>query len=124
MERFRGCEKETKTKAYSKEGLQKQTARKDGKKHTRTWLQTSIDQLSSQLKVFETELKGLEDTGDQAGLERIISLEHGIERHRVHMEHLKYMQGAYENDSISEDQISKIKDAVDDYISNNQVIIF
>ena len=124
MERFRGCEKETKTKAYSKEGLQKQTARKDGKKFSRAWLQSSIDQLSTQLKVFELELKSLEDSGDQAALERSISLEHVIERHRVHIEHLKYMQGAYENDAITEEQINKIKDSVDDYISNNQVFIF
>lgn len=38
MEQFKACEKETKTKAYSKEGLGLQKQDNDGKNEARHWL--------------------------------------------------------------------------------------
>lgn len=38
MEQFKACEKETKTKAYSKEGLGQQKQDNDGRGEARNWV--------------------------------------------------------------------------------------
>ena len=121
MERFRGCEKETKTKAYSKEGLQKQTVQKDAKGPLRNWMQQSVETLTEQLKEYENLLSDYNISDDPDVLEKTITLEHTIERHNVHLEHLQYMLGAWENDTITKAQIKQVRPAVDEYISENQV---
>jgi CCR4-NOT transcription complex subunit 3 len=121
MERFRGCEKETKTKAYSKEGLQKQSVKKDAKGPERNWLQQSTDRLISQLKQLENEMRNLDTEDPDAALERQITLEHRIDRHKIHIDHLQYTLSAWENDVITKDQIKQIQKPIDEYIKNNHV---
>ncbi|XP_008468822.1 CCR4-NOT transcription complex subunit 3 [Diaphorina citri] len=62
MERFKVVERETKTKAYSKEGLgavQKMDPAQKEKEEISTWLVTSIDALNIQLDQFESEIESL-----------------------------------------------------------------
>ena len=124
MERFRDCEKETKTKAYSKEGLQKLSAELDVKGPLRTWLQDSIERLEEQLKEYESLLSDYNLSDDPDLLEKTITLEHTIERHNVHIENLKTISSAWENDTVTKQQIKAIKRPVDEYIENNQVCFF
>ena len=53
MESFKVVEKETKTKAFSKEGLMAARDRKDPKEkakdEAREWLNASVDELNSQI---------------------------------------------------------------------------
>ena len=120
MEDFRGCEKETKTKAYSKEGLQKQTVQKDTKGPLRAWLQESVDDITEQLKKYETQLSDFALSDDPDVLEKTITLEHRIERHQFHLEHLEYLLTAWENDTVTKQQIKSIRDAVNEYIAENE----
>lgn len=56
------CEKEAKTKTFSKEGLareQKVDPREQAKSHTRGWLQESVQLLGDQLEGFEADLEKL-----------------------------------------------------------------
>lgn len=121
MERFRGCEKETKTKAYSKEGLQKQIVQKDTKGPLRNWLQQCIETLNEQLKEYEKKLSDYQLSDGPDVLAKTITLEHTIERHNFHLEHLQYILSAWENDTITKEQIKQIRSAVDEYIDQNQV---
>nr|CAD7195634.1 unnamed protein product [Timema douglasi] len=60
MERFKVVERETKTKAYSKEGLgaaQKLDPAQKERDETACWLTTSIDALNLQLDQFECEIE-------------------------------------------------------------------
>ncbi|KAG5408653.1 hypothetical protein IGI04_004972 [Brassica rapa subsp. trilocularis] len=62
MERFKICEKETKTKAFSKEGLCQQPKtdpKEKAKSETRDWLNNVVNELESQIDSFEAELEGL-----------------------------------------------------------------
>ena len=62
MERFKICEKETKTKAFSKEGLGQQPKtdpKEKAKSETRDWLNNVVSELESQIDSFEAELEGL-----------------------------------------------------------------
>ena len=121
MERFRDCEKETKTKAYSKEGLQKQISQKDSKVPLRNWLQQSIETLEEQLKQYESKLSDYALSDDPDLLEKTITLEHCVERHQVHIERLQYIANDWERDVVTKEQIKAIKGPVDEYIEQNQV---
>jgi CCR4-NOT transcription complex subunit 3 len=62
MERFKVCEKETKTKAFSKEGLGQQPKtdpKEKAKAETRDWLNNVVSDLESQIDNFEAEVEGL-----------------------------------------------------------------
>ncbi|XP_073117074.1 uncharacterized protein [Elaeis guineensis] len=62
MERFKVCEKETKTKAFSKEGLGQQPKtdpKEKAKAETRDWLNNVVGDLESQIDNFEAEVEGL-----------------------------------------------------------------
>ena len=55
MERFKVCEREAKTKAYSKEGLLRSAAadpQEKKKNETRDWITESIENLQSQIGLF------------------------------------------------------------------------
>ncbi|KAF3781500.1 CCR4-NOT transcription complex subunit 3 [Nymphaea thermarum] len=62
MERFKVCEKETKTKAFSKEGLGQQPKtdpKEKAKAETRDWLNNVVGELESQIDYFEADIEGL-----------------------------------------------------------------
>nr|GEV88639.1 general negative regulator of transcription subunit 3 isoform X1 [Tanacetum cinerariifolium] len=62
MERFKICEKEMKTKAFSKEGLEQQPKtdpKEKAKSKTRDWLNNTVSELESQIDSFEAEIEGL-----------------------------------------------------------------
>ena len=57
MERFKVCEKETKTKMFSKEGLaqaQKQDPREKAKNEIKDWINTTVDTLTSEVYCLES----------------------------------------------------------------------
>ena len=62
MERFKVCEKETKTKAFSKEGLA-QAAKKDPEELARDaaceWLESCVEQIEQQKETVEAEIEQL-----------------------------------------------------------------
>ena len=54
MEQFKICERETKTKAYSKEGLaqgHRLDPRSRAKENTRSWVQEALNNLEQQIEV-------------------------------------------------------------------------
>ena len=61
MESFKIIEKETKTKAFSKQGLEAARERKDPKEaardEAREWLNASVDELQTQIEAFEAEIE-------------------------------------------------------------------
>lgn len=62
MERFKVVERETKTKAYSKEGLgaaQKMDPAQRIKDDARNWLTSSISSLQIQIDQYESEIESL-----------------------------------------------------------------
>jgi len=57
MEQFKVCEKETKTKAYSKEGLLLQNTQDDAKTEVRCWIVKGLTSLNTQIDTMEAELE-------------------------------------------------------------------
>jgi len=56
MEQFKTCEKDSKTKAFSKEGLSMAQSDKDEKHDTRKWIKKILKELQTQIDTFEGEL--------------------------------------------------------------------
>ncbi|XP_068180861.1 CCR4-NOT transcription complex subunit 3a isoform X1 [Antennarius striatus] len=128
MERFKVVERETKTKAYSKEGLglaQKVDPAQKEKEETGQWLTSTIDTLNMQVDQFESEVECLsvqtrKKKGDKDKQDRIEELKRLIERHRFHIRMLETILRMLDNDSIPVDAIQKIKDDVEYYIDSSQ----
>lgn len=128
MERFKIVERETKTKAYSKEGLglaQKVDPAQREKEETGQWLTNTIDTLNMQVDQFESEVESLsvqtrKKKGDKDKQDRIEELKRLIERHRFHIRMLETILRMLDNDSVPVDSIQKIKDDVEYYIDSSQ----
>ncbi|RKP05317.1 Not1 N-terminal domain, CCR4-Not complex component-domain-containing protein [Thamnocephalis sphaerospora] len=128
MELFKACEKEMKTKAFSKEGLTL-AARLDPKDKEKqdvtNWLTKSVDDLSTQVDALEAEVERLQvglKKGKKAAEkhERIAEIDECIQRHKWHMGRLELTLRLLENGNVSVEQVQNIRDDVDYYVENNQ----
>ncbi|XP_054167950.1 CCR4-NOT transcription complex subunit 3-like [Oppia nitens] len=128
MERFKIVERETKTKAYSKEGLgaaQKLDPAQREKDEITNWLSASIDSLNIQLDQFESESEALQlaqkkSKKDREKQDRIDELKGWVEKHRYHIKQLETLMRMLDNETVEVDQIKKIKDDVEYYIESSQ----
>ncbi|KAJ9131920.1 hypothetical protein P3X46_034821 [Hevea brasiliensis] len=123
MERFKICEKETKTKAFSKEGLGQQPKtdpKEKAKSETRDWLNNVVGELESQIDSFESEIEGLSVKKGKTRPPRLTHLEASIVRHKAHIMKLEYILRLLENDELSPEQVNDVKDFLDDYVERNQ----
>ncbi|CRK90795.1 CLUMA_CG004485, isoform A [Clunio marinus] len=127
MERFKVVERETKTKAYSKEGLgaaQKLDPSQREKENVSCWLQNSISSLQIQTDQFESEIESLiagkKKKLDKEKQEKMDDLKGKLERHKFHITKLETLLRMLDNDSVNIDQIKKIHDDVEYYIESSQ----
>ncbi|KAJ1986135.1 general negative regulator of transcription subunit 5 [Dimargaris cristalligena] len=128
METFKACEKEMKTKAYSKEGLS-QTAKLDPKEKAKlevsNWISSIVDQLNTQIDILEAEAEGL-STGPKKGKKdsnkasRIKGIERQVDRHKWHIQRLELMLRSMENGRIEPDEITEIQEDVQYYVDCSQ----
>ncbi|KHG15683.1 CCR4-NOT transcription complex subunit 3 [Gossypium arboreum] len=123
MERFKICEKETKTKAFSKEGLGQQPKtdpKEKAKSETRDWLNNVVGELESQIDSFEAEIEGLSVKKGKMRPPRLTHLETSITRHKTHIMKLELILRLLDNDELSPEQVNDVKDFLDDYVERNQ----
>ncbi|XP_066372082.1 uncharacterized protein [Miscanthus floridulus] len=123
MERFKVCEKETKTKAFSKEGLGQQPKtdpKEKAKAETRDWLNNVVCDLESQIDNFEAEIEGLSIKKGKQRPPRLVHLEKSITRHKAHIKKLESILRLLDNDELSPEQVNDVKDFLDDYVERNQ----
>ncbi|KAJ8679417.1 hypothetical protein QAD02_015204 [Eretmocerus hayati] len=127
MERFKVVERETKTKAYSKEGLgaaQKLDPAQKEREEVSNWLANSIDTLNLQLDTFESEIESLlagkKKKLDKDKQDRMDELKAKLEKHRYHIRKLETLLRMLDNMSVEVDTIKRIKDDVEYYIESSQ----
>lgn len=127
MERFKVVERETKTKAYSKEGLgaaQKMDPAQREKEEISSWLTTSINSLQIQIDQFECEVESLiagkKKKLDKDKQEKMDELKGKLERHKFHVTKLETLLRMLDNDGVEVEQIKKIKEDVEYYIDSSQ----
>jgi len=128
MERFKVVERETKTKAYSKEGLTN-SARMDPAEREKwgmqQWLNQCIDTLNIQVDQFEAEIETLSAGGKKGkkkndDAERREECQSWVEKHRDHIQKLETLLRMMDNDQVEVQQIKDIQEDIDNYIENSQ----
>jgi CCR4-NOT transcriptional regulation complex NOT5 subunit len=130
MEKFKACEKEMKTKAFSKEGLI-QSAKLDPKAQEKLeqtqWLQTCVEELLLQVETAEAEIETLQQGGRKKGKvgataqDRLEELERLNERRKWHISRLEIMLRLLDNGTLSTEQVQGLKDDVNYFVEDNSV---
>lgn len=128
MERFKVLERETKTKAYSKEGLgaaQKLDPAQREKDEITNWMSDSIAALKIQIDQFECEIEAImaalkKKKNDKEKQDRNEELKCWLEKHRYHINQLETLMRMLDNSTVDVYQIKKIKDDIEYYIESSQ----
>ncbi|CAL5228864.1 g12075 [Coccomyxa viridis] len=125
MERFKVCEKEMKTKAFSKEGLGQATKldpREKARNEMRDWINETVDKLTAETETFDAEMEGLASNvkKNKKLPARHGHLEESISRHKQHVTRLEQMLRLLDNEALAVDDMSNAKEMVDDYMERNQ----
>ncbi|KAF8631208.1 hypothetical protein AX15_002539 [Amanita polypyramis BW_CC] len=128
MEKFKACEKEMKTKAFSKEGLI-QAAKLDPKEQEKEdamqWLQTQVEELQMQVEQAEAEIEALQGTGKKRNKSgstaagRLEELENLNERRKWHISRLEIVLRLLNNGSLSTEKVVGLKDDVQYFVESN-----
>ncbi|KIK65627.1 hypothetical protein GYMLUDRAFT_39119 [Collybiopsis luxurians FD-317 M1] len=125
MEKFKACEKEMKTKAFSKEGLT-QAAKLDPKEQEKeevmSWLQQKVEELQLQIEQAEAEIESL--PGKKRGKSSTASgrteeLETLNERRKWHISRLEIVLRLLSNGSLATEKAVALKDDVAYFVESN-----
>jgi hypothetical protein len=82
------CEKETKTKAFSKEGLgaaPKTDPKEQKRTEAREYINHCTDEVNMQIDTFEAEMEGLPVKKGKSRPPRLVHLEDSVSRHKEHI---------------------------------------
>ena len=135
MEQFKVLEKETKTKAYSKEGLSQAVrgARGSGgedeerREVCKAWIDEFSALLHGQMEEMEGRLEQVKaDRGGKKAKSKVgpgESLEEllrSIDRHQFHLSQLADVKEKLDDESLAPEQVEGVKDSVEYYVTNNQ----
>lgn len=130
MEKFKACEKEMKTKAFSKEGLI-QAAKLDPKEQEKEeaiqWVNHQVEELQLQVEASEAEIEGLQgagkkrNKGGQSNAGRQEELERLNERRKWHISRLEIVLRMLNNGSMPLEKVNSLKEDVSYFVESNTV---
>ncbi|BDA45543.1 General negative regulator of transcription subunit 3 [Coccomyxa sp. Obi] len=125
MERFKVCEKEMKVKAFSKMGLGQATKldpKEKARNDMRDWINETVDKLTAENEAFDAEMEALANNNKKKNKlpARHGHLEESIVRHKAHITRLEQMLRLLDNEALEVDDMTDIREMVDDYIERNQ----
>lgn len=130
MEKFKACEKEMKTKAFSKEGLiaaMKLDPKAQEKLETSNLVSEWVEELGRQIEQAEAEIETLQAAGKRkkgnVASERLDHLEHLNERRRWHIACLEVILRLLDNGSLSSDKVLQLKDDIKYFVETNNVCV-
>ena len=128
MEKFKACEKEMKTKAFSKEGLiqaSKLDPKAQEKLETTQWLQSKVEELLLQVEQAEAEIETLQGGAKKKKSgqtnSRLEDLERLNERRKWHVGRLELILRLLDNGSLLVEKVNELKDDVTYFIESNTV---
>lgn len=128
MEKFKACEKEMKTKAFSKEGLTqhaKLDPKAQEKQEVTEWIQGRVEQLVLQVEQAEAEIETLQGGGKKknkaggAAAERLETLERLNERRKWHTNRLELILRLLDNGSMPTERVIGLKEDVQYFVDSN-----
>lgn len=108
METYKNYERESKTKAFSKEGLQRQREKErrgeNGRKEITEWLQNNIDKLKRQIEQIESEIESI-DPKKRKNNSTIEECNRKLESRNFHLDCLEKTLRLWENEAITKEQV-------------------
>ena len=121
MEQFKVCERETKTKAYSREGLAREDKAdpREIEKDTKiSWLQSCIDSLTELNDSLDEEVDKIASGKSKAKAkgDAIEKLENRMMTNRWHIEKMELVIRYLSNDQLEPSAVDSIKEDVDYFI--------
>eukprot|EP00591_Stephanopyxis_turris_P001934 CAMPEP_0195522614 /NCGR_PEP_ID=MMETSP0794_2-20130614/20939_1 /TAXON_ID=515487 /ORGANISM="Stephanopyxis turris, Strain CCMP 815" /LENGTH=700 /DNA_ID=CAMNT_0040652411 /DNA_START=27 /DNA_END=2129 /DNA_ORIENTATION=+ len=120
MEQFKICEKETKTKTYSKEGLaraEKLNPEDEAKQKTTKWISDVIDQLNQLVDDRDVEIERLSSgKGKKSNKHIIEEYNQYITNHKFHISKLEGIMRLVNNDRLEYSVVDEIKEDLEYYI--------
>jgi CCR4-NOT transcription complex subunit 3 len=122
MEQFKICEKDTKTKAFSKEGLARE-AKADPedveRQEKRDWINECLEKLNDVIDSVESEMEKLSSgrgkSKNKGGLEK---LDNRVKKNRWHIGRLQLILKLLDNMDMEPSALDSIKDDVEYYIES------
>lgn len=132
MEKFKAVEKEMKTKAFSKEGLQA-TAKLDpaekAKLEACQFLANMVEELERQIEYYEAEDEALQATvkkgkKDTSKADRLSEISRTLERHKYHQGKLETLLRSLENGNVETEQVQELEESIKYYVEENQAVDF
>lgn len=122
MEQFKICEKETKTKTYSKEGLARQEKldpHEKAKVECTDWIRDYIDQLNTEIEDKEVEIERLSaGKGKKTNKHQIDEFNGYVLNHKFHINKLEGIIRLVNNDRLDVDTVNSIKEDLDYYLDS------
>lgn len=132
MERFKVIERETKTKAFSKEGLAaaaKASPRDQERNEVRDWLNDCVGELDEQIEQYERDMEETSSSKKKKNKnnDKENQLQERIDRHRYHIDKMGMLMKLIGNDSTT-DLDKQIKETLEEdiryYIDENTDVDF
>lgn len=132
MEKFKACEKEMKTKAFSKEGLiqaAKLDPKEQEKEEAMQWVNHQVEELQMQVESTEAEVEALQGAGKKrnkggsSNAGRLEQLEHLNERRKWHISRLEIVLRMLNNGSLPLEKMAELKEDVGYFVDGNTVRI-
>lgn len=127
MERFKACEKEMKTKAFSKEGLSlaiKLDPKEQEKADLVAWIQSQVERLEQQVEQTEAEVEQLQlqkKKKDSDRSQRLDELERLNERRAWHITRLEIILRLLENGQLQVENVTLAKEDIAYFVESNTV---
>lgn len=122
MEQFKICEKETKTKTYSKEGLARQEKldpQEEAKLACTTWIGEYIEKLNTLIEDKEVEIERLSSgKGKKTNKHVIDEYNTHVSNHKFHVSKLEGIMRLVNNDRLDVDTVDSIKEDLDYYLES------
>ncbi len=122
MEQFKICEKETKTKTYSKEGLAREERldpAEEAKLNTTGWLGEYIERLRQMVEEHDFELEKLvSGKGKKTNKAKIEELQNHVLNHKNHISKLEGVIRLVNNDRLDIDTVDAFQEDLDYYMDS------
>jgi CCR4-NOT transcription complex subunit 3 len=122
MEQFKICEKETKTKTYSKEGLAREERLdplEEAKLRTTSWIAEYVERFQEVLGEKEFEIEKLSvGKGKKQNKHQIEGFQAQIANHKFHLNKLEGIIRLVNNDRLDCDPVDALKEDLDYYLES------
>ena len=122
MEQFKVCEKDTKTKAYSKEGLaraDKLDPREAEKEERRVWINEALEKLGDLINSLEADIEKLSSgKSNKKSRESIALIDNRIRKNQWHVQRMELILRKMDIDQLDPTDVDTVREDLEYYVES------